>query len=118
MDEIRNIVQTLRRSLTDRNSESVIIKTELGEHFLNILQKEGFIKVQRNNEKTELYPLVLSDLYIVDRVTIRAREILHYASEELPTITGIVIVSTNRGIMTHISAEEQNLGGRVIAHVY
>ena len=31
---------------------------------------------------------------------------------------GIIIVSTNKGIMTHLEAKEKKLGGRLIAYVY
>ncbi|MBW1903641.1 MAG: 30S ribosomal protein S8 [Deltaproteobacteria bacterium] len=31
---------------------------------------------------------------------------------------GIVIVSTNKGVMTHVKAKKQELGGRLIAYVY
>lgn len=31
---------------------------------------------------------------------------------------GILIISTNKGMMTHIEAKEKNLGGRLIAYCY
>jgi len=31
---------------------------------------------------------------------------------------GMIIVSTNQGIMTHIEAKEKGLGGRLLAYVY
>lgn len=31
---------------------------------------------------------------------------------------GIIIVSTSKGIMTHVKAEEKKLGGKVLAYVY
>ncbi len=31
---------------------------------------------------------------------------------------GIIIVSTNKGLMTHLEAKEKKIGGRLIAYVY
>ncbi|MAG47803.1 30S ribosomal protein S8 [archaeon] len=31
---------------------------------------------------------------------------------------GLIIVSTNKGLMTHMEAKEKKLGGRLIAYVY
>ncbi|MFH0798099.1 MAG: 30S ribosomal protein S8 [Candidatus Woesearchaeota archaeon] len=31
---------------------------------------------------------------------------------------GMIIVSTNQGIMTHIEAKEKGLGGRLLAYIY
>ena len=42
-----------------------------------------------------------------------------YAKRYLPAYNlGIVIISTNKGIMTHLTAKEKNLGGSLLAYMY
>ena len=31
---------------------------------------------------------------------------------------GLIIVSTSKGLMTHVDAEEKNIGGKMIAYCY
>lgn len=56
---------------------------------------------------------------IKPRFTVQVGEIEKYVLRYLPARhLGILIVSTSRGLMTHHTAEEKNLGGCLIAYMY
>ncbi len=46
-------------------------------------------------------------------------EIEKYVSRYLPAKNiGVLIISTNQGLMTHLTAQEKNIGGSLIAYMY
>lgn len=56
---------------------------------------------------------------IKPRYHVKVYEIEKYTKRYLPSKDlGIVIVSTNQGIMTHQTAMEKNLGGGLLAYFY
>lgn len=61
---------------------------------------------------------MLNNVVLVNRKPLKAKHIIGYASEVLPTITGAVVLSTTKGPMTHIEATLVNEGGRVLAVIY
>lgn len=46
------------------------------------------------------------------------RKLVRLTKLLLKSITGIVILSTDKGIMTHLTALERNIGGIVICSIY
>lgn len=53
------------------------------------------------------------------RYIVNARTIMKYAKRYLPSRNmGVVVISTSKGIMTHQTAIDKNLGGSVIAYMY
>jgi small subunit ribosomal protein S8 len=53
------------------------------------------------------------------RYPVKARNIVEAEKQYLPAINfGILILSTSKGIMSHIEAKEQNIGGRLLAYIY
>lgn len=56
---------------------------------------------------------------IKPRFIVKAGDYDKYAKRYLPARNiGIIIVSTNEGIMTHQTAEEKNKGGSLLAYFY
>lgn len=56
---------------------------------------------------------------IKPRFLVSVNEIQKYTSRYLPAKNlGIVIISTSKGLMTHKTAFEKNLGGSLIAYFY
>jgi small subunit ribosomal protein S8 len=53
------------------------------------------------------------------RLPVGRRELEKYEARFLPAQDfGLLILSTNRGVMTHVRARELGLGGKVLAYVY
>jgi small subunit ribosomal protein S8 len=71
--------------------------------------KEVHIEIKNLNEIKSIKP----------RYTVSNKNINGYVRRFLPARNfGFVIVSTNKGIMNHTEAEEQNLGGCLIAYIF
>lgn len=53
------------------------------------------------------------------RLPIKAGDIVKYEKRFLPSLGfGIIILSTNKGLMTNIEAKNSKIGGSLIAYVY
>lgn len=53
------------------------------------------------------------------RYVVKAMDIQKYVRRYLPARDmGVLIISTNKGLMTHQTAIDQNVGGNVIAYFY
>ncbi len=56
---------------------------------------------------------------IKPRLSVRSRELERYEARFLPAQDfGFLLLSTNRGVMTHRQARELKIGGRLLAYVY
>lgn len=56
---------------------------------------------------------------IKPRVSVRGREVERYESRFLPAQDfGILVLSTNRGIMSQAQARELKIGGKLLAYVF
>jgi len=56
---------------------------------------------------------------IKPRYPVKAKDIEKIEKRYLPAINfGIIIMSTPNGVMSHIEAKKQNVGGRLLAFVY
>ena len=56
---------------------------------------------------------------IKPRLSVRGRELERYESRFLPAQDfGILVLSTNQGVMSHAKARELKIGGKLLAYVY
>lgn len=89
---------------------------------LAIGKLKGYIKeysVDGRNLKIHLGHKLNKCLAVKPRYLVRVDEIMKYARRYLPSRDmGVVIVSTDKGLMTHHTAIENNIGGSIIAYFY
>jgi small subunit ribosomal protein S8 len=53
------------------------------------------------------------------RAAVRTRDLERFESRYLPAQDfGLLVLSTNQGVMSHAKARELNLGGKLLAYVY
>lgn len=72
----------------------------------------GFIRIEIND-------MLNNCKSIRPRIPIKGGDIPKYEKRFLPALGfGIVILSTNKGLMTHEEAKKLNVGGSLIAYVY
>ncbi len=72
----------------------------------------GFIKVEISENLNQCKA-------IRPRLPIKAADITKYEKRLLPSLGfGIIILSTNKGLMTNTEAKDKKLGGSLIAYVY
>ncbi|MCF2142039.1 MAG: 30S ribosomal protein S8 [Candidatus Lokiarchaeota archaeon] len=93
---------------------------------LRILQANGYIaeyeSINDGREgkfKVELLGRINKIGVIKPRKPIKARNIESAEKQYLPAINfGMLLISTNQGVMSHQEAKEKHIGGRLIAYVY
>jgi len=104
-----------------RKTEVVLKKhSKLLRNLLDIAKQAGYLKysVDGNKLKVEFENFNMIRA-VKPRYTVKVGKINSYVRRFLPAKNfGFVIVSTNKGLMRHEEAEEQNLGGCIVAYVY
>jgi len=93
---------------------------------LRILQSNGFIGEYESVDdgrfgkfKVQLLGRINKIGVIKPRRAIKFAEIEKAEAKYLPAINfGLLIISTPKGVMTHVEAKKQHIGGRLLAFVY
>ena len=93
---------------------------------LNIIKDNGYIgnfSVIKDGRSGLIKINLLGNInkcgVIKPRFSFTLNELEKYEKRFLPAKDfGLIIVSTSKGLMTHIKAREQKIGGRLIAYVY
>lgn len=113
--------QRLGKSEFTTLSNSTLIKQVLG-----ILQNEGFIEGYEEIEdsKGDFLQIRLSGRLnktgvITPNFNVGTRGFVRFEKRYLPAKDfGVLILTTNQGVLTHKQAKEQNVGGKLIAYAY
>ncbi len=90
---------------------------------LKIMKQEGAIKKYKINSKTKSIEVNVGELSeckaVKPRFSVDKNQIEKYRRRYLPARNiGTLIVSTSKGLMTHSEAQEENIGGSLIAYFY
>ena len=90
---------------------------------LKIMKQKGAIKRYKINGIEKSVEIVLGDLSecnaIKPRFSVDKGNIEKYRRRYLPSRNlGVVLISTNKGLMTHEEAKEEKIGGSLIAYFY
>ena len=90
---------------------------------LKIMKQEGAIKKYRIDAEEKSISLTIGDLFecraVKPRFTVKKGDIEKYRRRYLPSANlGILIISTNKGLITHEEAEKEKIGGCLIAYFY
>jgi len=113
------------RNAKNAGKESVKISriSNLLIEILKILKQEGAIKKYKIDIKEKTVEVTLGNFFdckaIKPRFTISKDQIEKYKRRYLPSRNlGFLIISTNRGLLTHKEAEQEKIGGCLIAFFY
>jgi len=90
---------------------------------LKIMKQKGAIKRYKINVEEKSVTITIGNLSecksIKPRFSVDKETIEKYRRRYLPSRNlGTVILSTNKGLMTHEEAQEENIGGCLIAYFY
>jgi len=90
---------------------------------LKIMKQKGAIKKYKIDGKEKSVEITIGDLSecqaIKPRFTVNTAQIERYRRRYLPARNlGTVIISTNKGLLTHEEAVEEQIGGCLIAYFY
>lgn len=125
VDPIADFFVRIRNSLVNFEQQVEVRSSKLITNILQIMQEEGYIvgyKVHDFKKTTVLLKYKknkssISGLKQVSKPGLR----IYSKAAKLPKILnglGVVIVSTNMGLMTDKKARKNNLGGEVLAYVW
>jgi small subunit ribosomal protein S8 len=99
----------------------LVYHSKLLSSVLAIAKLKGYIKsykVQDGKMIVELDKLNYCKA-VKPRYTVKVEDIEKYERRYLPAKNfGIIIISTSKGLMTHQSAQEKNIGGSLLAYFY
>nr|YP_010998060.1 ribosomal protein S8 [Oxandra asbeckii]YP_010998093.1 ribosomal protein S8 [Oxandra asbeckii]YP_010998161.1 ribosomal protein S8 [Oxandra polyantha]YP_010998194.1 ribosomal protein S8 [Oxandra polyantha]WPF64703.1 ribosomal protein S8 [Oxandra asbeckii]WPF64736.1 ribosomal protein S8 [Oxandra asbeckii]WPF64804.1 ribosomal protein S8 [Oxandra polyantha]WPF64837.1 ribosomal protein S8 [Oxandra polyantha] len=129
-DTIADILTFLRNADTDKKGTVRIASTKITESIVKILLREGFlenVRKHRENNKSFLVSTLRhrrnrKGTYrkIFKRIS-RPGLRIYSNYQRIPRIfggTGVVILSTSRGIMTDREARLEGIGGEVLCYIW
>lgn len=116
-----NMIRNAKRA----KKETVLIKriSNLLIEVLKIMKQKGAIKKYKINPKEKTLEVTVENLTeckaIKPRFTCTLEQIEKYRRRYLPARNiGTIIISTNKGLLTHEEAEKEKIGGCLIAYFY
>lgn len=126
-DPVADMLTRIRNGQQAKHQSVTLNSSKLKEEIARVLKEEGYIldyNVQplENNLKSITIQLkyyhgrpVIERILRISRPGLR----VYKSSKELPSIPGfgVAILSTSRGVMTHIAARKNGVGGEVICEV-
>ena len=122
-----NVADALNMMLNAKKARKQDVKikriSKLLIEILKIMKQEGAIKKYKIESKDKAVEIILGDFIeckaIKPRFTVKKEAIEKYKRRYLPSRDiGTVIISTNKGLMTHNEAFKAGIGGNLMAYFY
>ena len=124
---LANLFGTIFNNETRRNKECIILPTsKLGIEVLKTLQKDGYIGEFEHIDdkrggkfKVNLLAKITKCGAISPRFKVKKDEYNNWEQQYLPAYNrGMLLVTTNQGVMSHHEALTKGIGGFLIGYVY
>ena len=124
---LANLFVTLYNNETRRKNECTVLPTsKLGVEVLKTLQKDGYIGEFEEVEdkrggkfKIKLLAKITKCGAISPRFKVKKTEYQNWEQQYLPSYArGMLLVTTNQGVMSHHEAANKEIGGFLIGYVY
>tara|TARA_Y100000310_G_scaffold338211_1_gene427231 strand:- start:189 stop:560 length:372 start_codon:yes stop_codon:yes gene_type:complete len=120
-DIVADALNQIMNAKKARKTEIVIQKhSKLLRNVLDIAKENGYLDYEVDGTEMKVTIHKLNELKAIKpRYTVSVKNINKYVKRFLPARNfGFVIVSTNKGLMKSEEAEEQNLGGCLVAYMF
>tara|TARA_Y100000310_G_C20670727_1_gene810120 strand:+ start:2269 stop:2640 length:372 start_codon:yes stop_codon:yes gene_type:complete len=120
-DIIANVLNEIMNAKKAGKTELVVQKnSKLLRNILDIAKEKGYLDYDSEGYKIKIKLKDLNEIRAIKpRYTVPVKGINRYVRRFLPAKNfGLVIVSTNKGLMTHEDAEENNIGGCLVAYMF
>jgi small subunit ribosomal protein S8 len=127
MDPLVNALNTIMSHEGRRLTECIIAPASgLVGRVLRLIQSKGYIGEiefiddgRQGKLRVQLFCRLNRSEAVKPRFKTRVSEMEKWEKRFLPSRNlGLVILSTSKGVMDHIQAKEENVGGVVLAYVY
>ena len=117
LNMIKNANRAGKKNIEIKKISNLLIE------ILKIMKHKDFIKKYKINSKEKTVEVTIGDLTeckaIKPRYTVAMKDIEKYTRRFLPARNfGYVIISTSKGLMTHQEAQENKIGGSLIAYFF
>ena len=117
LNMIRNANRARKSSVEIKRISNLLVET------LKIMKQKGAIKKYKIDGKEKSIEVSIGDLTecraIKPRFSVDKSQIEKYKRRYLPARNiGTIIISTSKGLKTHEEAEEEGIGGSLIAFFY
>ena len=123
MDTLSNVLTCLRNAELASRSSVTLATTKATATLLQVLLANGYVhSVQPNADVTKL-DVVLNQPIVrhhFKRISKPSRRV-YVGADKIPSIrqgTGMVVLSTSKGVMTGKEARRHRLGGELLCEVY
>ncbi|MEM5793263.1 MAG: 30S ribosomal protein S8 [Candidatus Aenigmatarchaeota archaeon] len=125
-DLLADALITIKNADAVGKKECIIPASKLIGEILKIMQKEKYIGIfefiddgKSGNFKVHLNNRINKCNVIKPRYSVGVDEFEKFEKRYLPAKDfGILILTTNKGVMTHIEAKKNHVGGKLLAYVY
>ena len=128
-DPIADMLTRIRNALARQHKQVIIPYTQIKEQVIKIFMEYQFIasfKLEGSGKNKQIIVELTNERLPISPITklqrcSRPGRRLYVGWREIPRIKsgrGFVILSTNKGLMTSMTAKRANLGGEVICSIY
>lgn len=125
-DTLADVLSTIKNAERVGKTECVTPASKLVKEVLKVMQKQGYIGVfefiddgKSGKFRVELKKRVNDANVIKPRHSVKVDEFEDWEKRFLPARGfGILILTTNQGIMTHEEAKKKSIGGELLGYVY
>lgn len=126
-DLVANLFSTIRENEKRNKRECYVMPaSKLLMNMLKVMQKYGYIgEFELIDDrimpklKVQLLGRINNCGAIKPRYPVKWDQFASWERKYLPAVgMGILIVSTNQGVMSHVEAQEKKIGGRLLGYVY
>jgi len=127
MDPLVNAFNAIMMNENRHKKECIIYPaSDLIVRVLRLIQSKGYIGEiefiddgRQGKFRVQLFGRINKCMAVTPRYSAKVFNLEKYEKRFLPSRDmGLLLVSTSKGVMTHIDAKSQNLGGRILAYVY
>jgi len=120
-DIVADTLNQIMNAKKARKTEVVVNKhSKLLRNILDIAKQAGYLDYSIEGNKLRIKIINVNEIKAIKpRYTFSIKNINNYVRRFLPARNfGFVVVSTNQGLMKHEEAQEQNLGGCLVAYMF
>ena len=127
LDPLADALSSIKNAeMANKKTVYIFPTNKLIKAILTLLKEHGYIedfKPMNLNRKEYVVVQLNGKIHeigaIKPRYAVGWRELEDWVRKYLPSYTvGLLIVSTPKGIKTHIECEKEEIGGRLVAYVY
>ena len=127
MDPLVNALNTIMSHEGRRKNECIITPASgLVGRVLRLIQSKGYIGEiefiddgRQGKFRVQLFGRINECEAVTPRFKTRVSEMEKWEKRYLPSRNlGLIILSTNKGVMDHVQAKEEHVGGVLLAYVY